>query len=97
MPKDEYIEKFIHILQLLIFVLLFGCCYTNIKNLLDKARNIEDMKKDIMVNFPSQEKFDTLKLNQGSKKSAKESAGFAKSAKLATRSTDTQKGSAEAN
>ena len=55
MLADEYIEKFIHILQLLISIPVLDCRYTNIMDLLDKVRNTKDMKKDIVVNFSKQE------------------------------------------
>ena len=97
MPADKHIEKFIRTLQPLFSVPLFDRCYTNIKDLLDKARNIEDMKKDIVVNFLKQEKFGTLKSNQGAKKLTKRSAGFAKLTKLAVESTDAKRGFARAN
>ena len=97
-PMNEYIEKFIYTLQPLISALLLGHRYTDIKDLLDKTRNIEDMKKDIVVNFPKLERFTTLKSNQGSKKSIKESAkGFAGSVGSAAESTNIKKGSTGAN
>ena len=49
------------------------------------------MKKDIVVNFPKQEKFDTLRSNQGARRLTR---GFAKPA---AGSTNTKKGSAGAN
>ena len=81
---DKHIKKFIHTLQLLISAPLFGCYYADIKDLLDEARNIEDMIKDIVVNIPKQKKFAILKLNRGLKRSAE-------LARSATRSTNTKK------
>ena len=82
MPADEHIEKFIYILQPLISIPLLGHCYTDIKDLLDKAINIEDMKKDIIINFSKQKRFTTLKSTQrprkSTKRSAKRSAGLVK-------------------
>ena len=72
-------------------------CYTDIKDLLDKARNIEDIKNNIVVNFPKQEKFGISRLNQGVRKSTKRSAGSAGLAGLAVGSTNAKGGSAEAN
>ena len=89
---DKLIKKFIHILQLLIFVSLLGRHYTNIKNLLNKARNIEDMKKNTVVNFSKQKRFTILKLNQRPKKLVKRS--IKESARLigsAAESTNTKK------
>ena len=63
-PVDERIEKFICILQSLISTPLFGCRYTDIKDLLNKARNIKNMKKNIVINFPKQKRFDTSRLHQ---------------------------------
>ena len=63
MSADEHIQKFICILQSLISAPLLGHCYTDIKDLLDKVKNIKDMKKDIVVNFLKQEKFGILKSN----------------------------------
>ena len=63
MPADKHIEKFICTLRPLISTPLLSHYYTDIKDLLDKARNIEDIKKDIVVNFPKQEKFGTSRLN----------------------------------
>ena len=45
MPADECIKKLIYVLQLLIFALLLGCHYIDIKDLLDIAKNIKNMKK----------------------------------------------------
>ena len=94
MLANKYIEKFIHILESLIFAPQLGCCYIDIKDLLDKAKNIKDMKKDIIVNFPKQEKFVILRSNQRSKRLTKRSARLVK---LAARSTDTKKSSTGAN
>ena len=49
---DKKIEKFICILSLLISNPLLGRKYTDIKILLDKAKSIEEIKKDINGNFP---------------------------------------------
>ena len=57
---------------------LLGCKYTDIKILLEKARSIEEIKKDIIDNFSKQEKFFTSKFS--SQKSSKRSgtgSGFA--------------------
>ena len=97
MLADKCIEKFIHTLQLLISVPLLGCCYTDIKDLLDKARNIEDMKKDIVVNFPKQEKFSTSRSNRGVRGLTREFARSAGLAGPAARFTNTKEGSAGAN
>ena len=94
---DKRIKKFIRTLQLLISAPLLGRYYIDIKNLLDKARNIKDMKKDIIVNFPKQEKFGILRLNQGARELTGGSAGSTGLAKPAARSTDIKKGSAGAN
>ena len=97
---DEYIKKFICILWLLISVPLFGHYYIDIKNLLNKARNIEDMKKDIVVNFPKQERFTILRSNQRPKRLAKRFAGLTKPAELikpAARSTNINKSSVGIN
>ena len=42
---DKCIEKFICTLRPLISAPLLSYCYTDIKDLLDKARNIEDIKR----------------------------------------------------
>ena len=69
MSADERIEKFIHILRPLISNLLLGHKYMGIKMLLDKAKSIEEIKKDIIDNFPKQEKLFILKFSsQGSSK-----------------------------
>ena len=75
----------------MIFAPLLDCRYTDIKDLLDEARNIEDIKKDIMVKFPKQEKFDTLRSNQEARGLTRRSAGFAGSTRPATGSTDVKK------
>ena len=68
-PADEKIEKFIYILWPLILNPLLDCKYTNIKILLDKTKNIEEIKKDIISNFSKQEKLFTSKFSsQGSSK-----------------------------
>ena len=68
-PADERIEKFICTLRQLISNLLLGRKYTNIKILLDKAKSIEEIKKNIIDNFPKQKKPFTSKFNsQGSSK-----------------------------
>ena len=82
MPANKCIKKFIRTLKLLIFASLLGCCYTNIKNLLDKAKNIKDIKKNIVVNFSKQKRFTTLRSKQRprrlAEKFAETSAGLAK-------------------
>ena len=97
MPADKHIEKFIRTLQPLIFASLLSRRYTDIKNLLDKARNIKDMKKDIVVNFLKQEKFGISRSNQRVRELTEESAESAGLAKPATESTDAKKGFARAN
>ena len=97
MSADKCIKKFICTLWPLISAPLFDCLYTNINNLLDKARNIKDMKKDIVINFPKQEKFSISKSNQRLRGSTKGSTGPEELAKSATRSTDAKKTSAGAN
>ena len=96
-PADERIEKFIRTLRPLISAPLLGRRYTDIKDLLDEARNIEDMKKDIVVNFPKQEKFGTSRSNRGVRGLTGGSAGSAGSAGPAAGSTDAKGGSAGAN
>ena len=76
---------------------LLGRCYTDIKDLLDEARNIEDMKKDIVVNFPKQEKFGTSRSNQGPRRLAGKSTELAELAESIAGFTVTKKSSAEAN
>ena len=51
-PVDKKIEKFICTLRLLISNPLLGRKYMDIKILLDKARSIEKIKRDIIGNFP---------------------------------------------
>lgn len=60
---NNWINDFIRILQSLIFGLLFGRRYTNIKKLLKKAKNIRNIRKNIISNFLKQEKFAILKFN----------------------------------
>ena len=91
MPTDERIKKFICTLQLLISAPLLGRRYTDIKNLLDKARNIENIKKDIVVNFLKQKKFGTSRLNQRPRELTKRSVESAKLARPTAKSTDTKK------
>ena len=86
-PKDEKIKKFICILRLLISNPLFGGKYTDIKILLDKAKNIEKIKKNIIGNFLKQEKLFTLKFS--SQESSKESGTRSGSATPAERSAIT--------
>ena len=69
---DKRIEKFICILWPLISNPLLGHKYTDIKILLDKARSIEKIKKDIINNFPKQEKPFTSKFS--SQRSSKKSS-----------------------
>ena len=72
-------------------------CYINIKDLLNKARNIKDIKKNIVINFPKQEKFSTSRLNQRPRRLARKLAeltglaGLAGLAKSAAEFIDTKK------
>ena len=82
----------------MISALLFGCHYTDIKELLDKLRNIRDIKKNIVINFPKQKKFAILKSNQRPKRSIKGSErGFARLAKFVAGSTNIKKDFIRAN
>ena len=76
MLVDKFIKKFICILQLLILAPLSDYHYTDIKNLLDKARNIKNIKKNIMIDFLKQKKLIILNFNQGSEGLRKESEKF---------------------
>ena len=91
MPADERIKKFIHTLQPLIFTPLLGRYYTDIINLLDKARNIQDMKKNIVVNFSKQEKFGISRSNWVARGSTRGFAGSAGLARPAAGSTDAKR------
>ena len=76
----------------MIVILQFNCYYTNIKILLDTAKNIEDMKKDIVVNFSKQEKFAISKSNKKSRKSIGKSAReFIRLIESANKFTDIRK------
>ena len=55
------------------------------------------MKKNIVINFPKQEKFAILRLNQKPRGLARKSAKSAGLAKSATRSTNTKRGYVRAN
>ena len=92
MPTNKRIKKFICILWPLILNSLLGRKYTDINILLDKAKSIKEIKKNIIGNFSKQEKPFTLKFNsQGLNKKfdtglrsatpAKKSATTRKSAK----------------
>ena len=80
-PAEKKIEKFIYILWPFISNLLLSCKYIDIKILLDKARSIEKIKKDIIGNFSKQENPFTSKFS--SQKSSKRFATRSESATLA--------------
>ena len=56
MLVNKYIKKFIYILQLLIIALLFSYYFIDIKNLLNKAKNIENMKTKHSSQLPKAKK-----------------------------------------